>query len=131
MAALVRTVSVRPDRKAADAQLAQFATVLRHPKAVARPETTPEDPSVHAGPAGAPVPDRLHESVGPAEQGDGPPNRCRGHLPEPAAVLRLVGAVPLEPHDEWIAALRRYFCLESMAKWELVRGSILALPTVL
>lgn len=43
----------------------------------------------------------------------------------------MVGAVPLEPHDEWIAALRRYFCLESMAKWELVRGSILALPTVL
>ena len=38
-----------------------------------------------------------------------------GVFPNPAALLRLAGAVLVEQHDEWAAADRRYFSERSMA----------------
>ena len=49
------------------------------------------------------------ERVGNAELTEQPP------VPNAAAVIRLVGSVLIDMHDEWIASDRRYLSEESMA----------------
>ncbi len=55
-----------------------------------------------------------------------------GGLPNPAALLRLVGAVLVEAHDEWQVSDRRYLSEGSMAALRPIDATpLLATPATL
>jgi len=134
VAALVRTIFVQPDREAARAHLTQVAAMLRdrYPKAAELLETAAEDslafmraPAEHWRQIYSTNPlERLNKEMGRRTD-------VVGICPNRAAVLRLVGAVLLAQNDAGIAAPRRYFRLESMAKLKAASETALELPTAL
>ena len=119
IAAIVRTIFAQPDHASALTQLRKVAEGLRprFPKAAALLEDAAEDvlayrhfPSEHHR--------QLH-STNPLERLNKEIKRRSnvvGIFPNPAAVIRLVGAVLLEQDDEWTVAERRYFSVESMGR---------------
>jgi len=119
IAAIVRTIFAQPDHASALAQLQKVAAGLRKrfPKSAERLEEAAEDvlayrhlPSEHHR--------QLH-STNPLERLNKEIKRRSnvvGIFPNPAALIRLVGAVLLEQDDEWTVAERRYFSADSMAR---------------
>jgi transposase-like protein len=119
IAAIVRTIFAQPDHASALVQLRKVADGLRprFPQAAALLEDAAEDvlayrhcPSEHHR--------QLH-STNPLERLNKEIKRRSnvvGIFPNPASVIRLVGAVLLEQNDEWTVAERRYFSVESMAR---------------
>jgi transposase-like protein len=119
IAAIVRTIFAQPDHASALTQLRKVADGLRpkFPKAAALLEEAAEDvlayrhlPSEHHR--------QLH-STNPLERLNKEIKRRSnvvGIFPNPAALIRLVGAVLLEQDDEWTVAERRYFSVESMGR---------------
>ena len=117
VAAIVRTIFAQPDHASALQQLKKIAEGLRSrfPKAATLLEDAAEDilayrhmPLEHQR--------QLH-STNPLERLNKEIKRRSnvvGIFPNPAAVIRLVGAVLLEQDDEWAVAERRYFSAESM-----------------
>ena len=117
IAAIVRTIFAQPDHGSALAQLRKVADGLRgrFPRAAALLEEAAEDilayrhlPLEHQR--------QLH-STNPLERLNKEIKRRSnvvGIFPNPAAVIRLVGALLLEQDDEWAVADRRYFSAESM-----------------
>ena len=119
IAAIVRTIFAQPDHASALTQLRKVAEGLRSrfPRAAALLEDAAEDvlayrhfPLEHQ---------RQIHSTNPLERLNKEIKRRSnvvGIFPNPAAVIRLVGAVLLEQDDEWTVAERRYFSAESMAQ---------------
>ena len=130
VAATVRTIFQQPDRQAAQAQLARVSESLgpRFPKVVALLTEAEEEvltfsdfPAEHR---------RQLASTNPLQRLNKELKRRSavvGIFPNRAAVLRLLGAVLAEQHDEWLVG-RHYFSEGSMRK--LLRPSD-AHPTAL
>jgi transposase-like protein len=117
VAAIVRTIFAQPDHASALQQLKKIAEGLRRrfPKAATLLEDAAEDILAYRH-----VPlehQRQLHSTNPLERLNKEIKRRSnvvGIFPNPAAVVRLVGAVLLEQDDEWAVAERRYFSAESM-----------------
>ncbi|MEZ5290946.1 MAG: IS256 family transposase [Vicinamibacterales bacterium] len=117
IAAIVRTIFAQPDHASAMSQLRKVADGLRprFPQTARLLEDAAEDilayrhlPLEHQR--------QLH-STNPLERLNKEIKRRSnvvGIFPNPAAVIRLVGAILLEQDDEWAVAERRYFSAESM-----------------
>lgn len=119
VAALVRTIFAQPDKAAAHAQLAEVARSLaqRFPRAAQMLLDAEEEiltymafPNEHWRQLHSTNPlERLMREIGRRTD-------VVGIFPNRASLIRLAGAVLMEQHDEWMAATRRYFSLESMSK---------------
>ena len=119
IAAIVRTIFAQPDHASAMTQLRKVADGLRgrFPRAAALLEEAAEDvlayrhlPFEHQ---------RQIHSTNPLERLNKEIKRRSnvvGIFPNPASVIRLVGAILLEQDDEWTVAERRYFSVESMTQ---------------
>lgn len=59
--------------------------------------------------------DLVQQSTGTTEQGDPPSDRCRRYFPDRTSLIRLVGEVLAEKHDQWTEG-RRYLGLDVLAR---------------
>lgn len=117
VASIIRTIFAQPDK---DHVLTQFDEVTRmldrsHPKVATMLEEAKNDVLAFTG-----FPQRHWRqiwSTNPLERVNKEIKRRTdvvGVFPNPAALLRLAGAVLVEQHDEWEAGDRRYFSSSSM-----------------
>jgi putative transposase len=119
IAAIVRTIFAQPDHASAMTQLRKVAEGLRtrFPRAATVLEEAAEDILAYRH---LPVEhQRQLHSTNPLERLNKEIKRRSnvvGIFPNPAAVIRLVGAILLEQDDEWAVAERRYFSAESMKR---------------
>jgi len=117
VASIIRTIFAGPDREHVNAQFEEVTRMLErsHPK-VAGMLTDARDDLL----AFATFPDKHWRqiwSTNPLERVNKEIKRRTdvvGVFPNPAALLRLAGAVLVEQHDEWDAGERRYFSEASM-----------------
>jgi len=117
IAAVVRTIFAQPDHASALVQLRKVAEALRprFPRTATLLEDAAEDILAYRH---VPIEhQRQLHSTNPLERLNKEIKRRAnvvGIFPNPAAVLRLIGAILLEQDDEWAVAERRYFSAESM-----------------
>ncbi len=119
VAAAIRTIFAQPDAAHVGEQFEVIATMLArsHPKVAAMMADAREDLLAFTG---FPVAHwKKIWSTNPLERLNKEVKRRTdvvGVFPNPAALLRLAGAVLVEAHDEWAATDRRYLSENSMAQ---------------
>ncbi len=118
VAATVRTIFAQPDATATRAQLCDVVGLLepQFPKAAKILEDAEVDVTAYAAFPRAHW--RKIASTNPLERINKEIKRRSnvvGIFPDDASVIRLVGAVLLEQHDDWAVSERRYLSEESMA----------------
>jgi len=119
VASIIRTIFAQPDADHVRTQFDVVAGMLErsHPKVSAMLHEAKEDLLAFTG-----FPTKHWRqiwSTNPLERVNKEIKRRTdvvGVFPNPAALLRLAGAVLVEQHDEWEAAGRRYFSAESMTE---------------
>jgi transposase-like protein len=117
VASIIRTIFAQPDAKHVRTQFTEVTRMLErsHPKAAVMLEDACHDLLAFTG-----FPQRHWRqiwSTNPLERVNKEIKRRTdvvGVFPNPAALLRLAGAVLIEQHDEWEAGDRRYFSEASM-----------------
>ena len=117
VASIIRTIFAQPDREHIHSQFQEVTTMLKrsHPKVAVMLDEARHDLLAFAG-----FPQRHWRqiwSTNPLERVNKEIKRRTdvvGVFPNPAALLRLAGAVLVEQHDEWEAGDRRYFSESSM-----------------
>jgi len=119
VAAAIRTVFAQPDPEHVSEQFEVIATMLgrQHPKVEQMMHHAREDLLAFTA---FPIPHwKKIWSTNPLERLNKEVKRRTdvvGVFPNPAALLRLAGAVLVEAHDEWAAGDRRYLSEHSMAQ---------------
>lgn len=119
VAAAIRTIFAQPDATHVTEQFEVIATMLArsHPKVAAMLTDAREDPLAFTA---FPIAHwKKIWSTNPLERLNKEVKRRTdvvGVFPNPAALLRLAGAVLVEAHDEWAATDRRYLSERSMAQ---------------
>ena len=119
VASIIRTIFAQPDAEHVRAQFDEVARMLSrsHPKVAQMLDDAKEDLLAFTG---FPIKHwRQIWSTNPLERVNKEIKRRTdvvGVFPNPAALLRLAGAVLVEQHDEWEAGDRRYFSEASMTE---------------
>jgi len=119
VAATVRTIFAQPDAEATRDQFHEVIRVLEGQFPKAAETLTGAEGDVTAYAAFPRAHWRKIASTNPLERINKEIKRRSnvvGIFPDDASVIRLVGAVLLEQHDEWAVAERRYLSEESMAR---------------
>ena len=127
VASIIRTIFAQPDAKHVRDQFDEVAQMLErsHPKVATMLHDAKEDLLAFTG-----FPQKHWRqiwSTNPLERVNKEIKRRTdvvGVFPNPAALLRLAGAVLVEQHDEWEAADRRYFSEASMRELEAMNNPI-------
>jgi putative transposase len=118
VAAAIRTIFAQPDREAVAEQLTSIADKLGRQFPAVEQMLTQAAPDITAFAAFPQSHWRRIWSTNPLERVNGEIKRRAdvvGIFPNDEAIVRLVGAVLIETHDEWQVIERRYFSEGSMA----------------
>lgn len=127
VASIIRTIFAQPDRDHIHSQFREVTAMLKrsHPKVAVMLDEARHDLLAFAS-----FPQRHWRqiwSTNPLERVNKEIKRRTdvvGVFPNPAALLRLAGAVLVEQHDEWEAGDRRYFSESSMLELKTMNNPV-------
>ena len=118
VAAVFRTIFAQPDPEAVNKAWDEVRAQLTKTSPKVGPlmdDTKAGGARVHRLPQGPLAQDLVHQPARAGHKEIKRRSRVVGIFPNAAAVIRLVGAVLIDMHDEWIAGDSRYLSEESMA----------------